>query len=274
MDTVAQTIMLPSSDGCEVPLDLYVPSPCVSVDPAIRRPAVIICPGGGYTHLSEREAEPVALRLLGGGFNAFVLKYRVAPWRYPAQLYDLASAVHYVRAHADELFTDPGRIAVLGFSAGGHLAGCLGVMWQQEALFRPLGLRPEDVRPNALALCYAVITAGPYASRETFECLTGSPDPARHEALSLEKLVDEHCPPTFLWHTFEDTCVPVDNSLLMAHALSEHHIPAQMHLFPFGPHGSALCNEQTSGKVNPHYFLPDCMGWPELMMQFLRKVMP
>ena len=138
----------------------------------------------------------------------------------------------------------------------------------------PLRLRPADVRPNALALCYAVVTAGALANRSTFECLTGSDDPARHDELSLEKLVDKHFPPTFLWQTFEDECVPVENSLLMARALAAHRIPAQMHLFPFGPHGAALCNEQTAGKLNPQLFLPDAAAWPELAMQFLKKVMP
>lgn len=269
-----QTVKIPSSDGFEVPVDMYVPAPCAAVDPDIRRPAVIICPGGGYDHLSERESEPVALRFLSGGFNAFVVRYRVAPSRFPAQLFDLACAVAYVRANADALHTDRNRIAVMGFSAGGHLAGCLGVLWHKAALFEKLHLTPEEIKPNALALCYAVITAGEYANRGTFETLTGQENPAFHEALSVEKFVDEHCPPTFLWHSFEDSCVPVQNSLLMANALANHHIPAQMHLYPFGPHGAALCNEQTSGVKNPHFFLPDCAGWPELAMDFFKKVMP
>jgi acetyl esterase/lipase len=157
MGMVARTVMIPSSDGCQVPLELYVPAPCAAVDPLVRRPAVIICPGGGYEHLSEREAEPVALRFLGGGFNAFVLKYRVAPWRYPAQLCDLASAVSYVRAHADGLWTDRDRIAVLGFSAGGHLAGSLGVAWHREATFRPLPCAPRTCAQTRWRFCYAVV---------------------------------------------------------------------------------------------------------------------
>lgn len=266
-------ITVPSSDGYEVEMKRYMPDVIADVNPDMRRPAVVICPGGGYRHLSEREAEPVALRFVANGFNAFVAYYRLAPNHYPKPQQDVAAALACVRANADEWHTDPNRIAIMGFSAGGHAAASLGVMWQNADLWRDMGLSPENVRPNAMVLCYPVITAGEYAHRGSFENLTGTDELEAHQPFSLETLVTAQCPPTFLWHTFEDQAVPVQNSLLMAQALANCGVMAELHVFPFGRHGSALCNEQTSGTRNPQFLLPDNAGWPELAADFLKKLM-
>ena len=171
-----ERILIPSSDGYELPLDVYCPHVSVEIDPDIQRPAVVICPGGGYAWLSEREGEPIALAFTALGFNAFVVWYRVAPNRYPRPQQDVASAVAWVRAHAAETHTDPNRIAVMGFSAGGHCAGSLGVWWPKAELWAEMGLTPEQVKPNAMVLCYPVISGGPKAHCGSFECLTGSKD--------------------------------------------------------------------------------------------------
>lgn len=270
---IAKRIEVNTSGGARFPLDCYVADVMDEVDPEIRRPAVVIFPGGAYLRLSEREAEPVALRFMTEGFNAFVAWYRVAPNRYPLPQQDAAAAVAWVRAQADAMHTSPNRIAVMGFSAGGHVAGSLGTLWQRGELWQEMGLTPQDVRPNAMALCYPVITGGAYAHRLSFECLTGENDAKAHEAYSVEKWVTEQCPPTFLWHTFEDQSVPVENSLLMAQALHAHGVTAELHAYAFGPHGAALANEITSGVKMTQYTIEDAAVWPGLAARFFKKVM-
>ncbi|MDD6040285.1 MAG: alpha/beta hydrolase [Clostridia bacterium] len=266
-----QRILVPSANGTTFPMDVYVPHVSKEVVPNPVRPAVVICPGGAYQFCSEREAEPIALRFVMHGFNAFVVWYRekAEQERFPKPQQDAASAVACVRANAEKWHTDPNRIAILGFSAGGHLAGSLGVLWHRAELWQPLGLTPEQVKPNALVLCYPVISGGKDAHRGSFENLTGSGNPAEHERYSLEKLVTENCPPAFLWHTFEDDAVPVQNSLLMAQALAEHKVPTELHIFPHGRHGSSLCSELTGGE----HIIPEAQQWPELAARFLKDAM-
>lgn len=246
-------------------LDCYVPDMVVEAPP---RRSVVICPGGGYNHLSPREGEPVALRFVAMGFNAFVVKYRVSPHLYPAPLMDAAWAMAHVRRHAQEYHADPHKIALMGFSAGGHLAGLLGTTWHQANRFEPL--RQEMIRPDVLVLCYPVITAGHFAHRGSFLCLTGSEDENAHQFFSVEDLVSTATPPTFLWHTWEDASVPVENTLLMAHALRAHGVPAEVHIFPRGGHGVGLGTEVTAMK--PEQILPEVQIWPELVRDFLLRL--
>ena len=270
---LGQRIHIASSAGAQIPLDLYVSEVSQEIDENIQRPSVVICPGGGYEFLSSREAEPVALSFVASGFNAFVVWYRVAPARYPLPQQDAAAAVAYVRAHAKELHCNPGQIAILGFSAGGHLAGSLGTLWQKAGLWQEMGLTPDDVRPNAMALCYPVVTGGEYAHRGSFLALTGTEDQEAHKRYSVDGWVTPDCPPAFLWHTFEDTCVPVQNSLLMARALADNGVLTELHIFPHGEHGASLCNEQTSGIKNPQLVLADNACWTKMAQRFLRQSM-
>lgn len=268
---IHQRIMIPSSNGTEFPMDLYIPQVSDQVVSNPTRPAIVICPGGGYHFCSEREAEPIALRFLMHGFNTYVIWYREkeADELFPKPQQDAAAAVAYVRAHAQEHHTDPDRIAILGFSAGGHLAGSLGVLWHRGELWQPMNLTPEQVKPNAMVLCYPVISGGKDAHRGSFNNLTGTEDLSVHEEYSLEKLVTENCPPAFLWHTFEDSAVPVQNSLLMAHALAEHKVLTELHIFPHGSHGASLCSELTG----ENHIIPEAQQWPELAARFLKDVM-
>lgn len=268
---IHQRIMIPSANGTEFPMDLYIPQVSDQVVPNPTRPAIVICPGGGYHFCSEREAEPIALRFLMHGFNTYVIWYREkeADELFPKPQQDAAAAVAYVRAHAQEHHTDPDRIAILGFSAGGHLAGSLGVLWHRGELWQPMNLTPEQVKPNAMVLCYPVISGGKDAHRGSFNNLTGTEDLSVHEEYSLEKLVTENCPPAFLWHTFEDNAVPVQNSLLMAHALAEHKVLTELHIFPHGKHGASLCSELTGESL----VIPEAQQWPELAARFLKDAM-
>lgn len=267
-------LLIPSSGGAQIALDAYVGARSCEMRFDRRRPAIVICPGGGYRFCSEREAEPVALHFLAQGFNTFVVWYRVAPNRFPVPQQDAAAAIAHVRAHAGEYNIDPDRIAIMGFSAGGHLAGSMGVLWHRAELWQEMGLTPEAVRPNALVLSYPVITAGPDAHRGSFENLTGSKDVADHQAYSLETLVTENCPPAFLWHTFDDRSVPVNNSLLMAQAMARVGVTAELHIYPHGTHGSSLCTALTDVSIeNPIHTIPEAQVWPNEAARFLKAIM-
>jgi acetyl esterase/lipase len=146
--------------------------------------------------------------------------YPCAPARFPAALRALAEAVAWVRAGAAENHVDPRQISVCGFSAGGHLAGSLGVFWNAPFLAAETGLAPQDMRPDKMVLCYPVITGGEFAHKGSFDNLLGADaDAARRAEVSLEQHVTQDTPPAFLWHTYTDPGVPVENTMLFAMAL-------------------------------------------------------
>lgn len=235
-----------------------------------KRPAVLICPGGGYSHTSEREAEPVAMQFNAAGFHAFVLYYSVAPARHPQPLLDLSRAVCLLRENNESWKVNPQKIAVCGFSAGGHLAASLGVHWKKSFLEIP-GITIGDNHPDALILSYPVITSGKYAHQGSFANLLG-PDPGSdlREKMSLEKQVNSQTPPTFLWHTFADSAVPVENSLLFARALRKKQIPFELHIYPEGGHGLSLATEETATSNLPPD--PHPATWIKLCLSWLKNI--
>jgi acetyl esterase/lipase len=232
-----------------------------------KRPLVLICPGGGYRFVSPREAEPIALQFNAAGFHACVLTYSVAPRRHPQPLRDLSRAMCLIRENASAWRVNPAEIAVCGFSAGGHLAASLGVHWMKSYLEGIPGIVLPENRPNALVLAYPVITSGTHAHEGSFENLLGQ-DADRHERqeMSLELHVSQNTPPSFLWHTFEDAGVPVENTLLFANALRSSGIPFELHVYPDGSHGLSLATEETAdgpGRENPHVasWMSMCTEW-------------
>lgn len=245
-------------------------------------PALIICPGGGYSHVSEREGKPVAKKFNSLGFCTFVLNYHVAPFEYPTALCELASAVRAVRENAEEWGIDPERIAVAGFSAGGHLAANLCTGYKKEWLLGSIDATPEEIMPNACVLSYPVITSGEYGHQGSFENLLGMHTDADKtkkykldllELVTLDRHVTEDVPPTFLWHTYEDSCVPVENSLLYLAALCNAGVLAEFHMFPFGVHGLSLATEETSNGGDENLIVEECQGWPEMAARFLNQAM-
>lgn len=262
-----ERLILPGS----AELDAFIPGAAVPNDRD--RIGLVICPGGGYTRHSPREQERVALRFAALGMSCFVLRYHVSPYRFPTQLRDAAQAVRHVRANAEEYRVHPDRIAVLGFSSGGHVAGSLGTMWPCEELMAQAGCTPAQSRPNAMVLCYAVITAGSYAHRGSFIQLTGETDETKHMPYSLETLVTPDTPPAFLWHTWPDDDVPVENTLLMAMALHRAGVRAEVHLYEEGPHGLALADATTAAADRPDMNVPAIQNWPEQAAHFLRSVL-
>lgn len=268
---IHKTIFVSADDRAS--LTVYAPENYAAIDPERRRPAVVLCPGGGYAHLSDREAEPVALQLLAADLCVFVLRYSLAPEVYPAALTQLAAAVAHVRANAEEYHVDPEKISVMGFSAGGHLAASLGVRWHCPWLSESLGLQPEDIRPNGMVLCYPVISAGEFAHKGSIKNLTGSEDPAAWQEQSLEQLVSDATPPAFLWHTALDSVVPVENSVLFFSALHRQGVSAELHIFPKGDHGLALCNAMTACKeIAEKQIIPDLEIWLPLAVRWLKAL--
>jgi acetyl esterase/lipase len=201
-------------------LTAYVQDRSDELSNATVRPAVLVLPGGGYGFCSDREAEPIALAYLAEGFNAFVLRYAVgpdAPWEQ--SFADGKAGLSWVRAHAAELDIDPAQVAVVGFSAGGHLATSLGTL--------------SDDRPNALVLGYPVTLAefGPVMGKEV-------PD--------TPVAVTADTPPTFLFSTYADALVPIRNSLVFLTALAEHDVPFESHIYALGSHGLSLAKPLTA----------------------------
>ena len=237
-----------------------------------RLPAIVVYPGGGYQHLSPREAEPIAMEFAAAGYQVFVLYYSLAPKRYPAPLLDGARALAAIREHAEEWCVDPARIAVCGFSAGGHAAALLGCLWN-DPVIAAAGISNEKARPDAVILGYPVITSEKGKCHEgSFESLLGEAVEEKRGAMSLETRVNAQNPPTFLWHTAADQAVPVVSSLRMAAALAEHKVPFELHVFPSGHHGLSLANRRTSGG-NPDGELPEVAQWRKLCKDWLQRTL-
>lgn len=250
-------------------LTLYVLENYATLNPNRRRPLVIVCPGGGYDHLSAREGEAVAIRMNALGMNAAVLTYTLSPMAFPDALVDLASAVRHVRRNAEKLNTDPDKIFVLGFSAGGHLAASLGCYWNDE-LLSSRGFSPEEIMPNALILCYPVITADErFCHPGSIKNVLGASSYTRDD-VSIEKHITAGFPRTFLWHTTADEAVPMENSLLLVGALRKAGVPFEYHLFQRGRHGLSLATEETS-KPTGETVEPSCAEWVHLLSNWLNN---
>lgn len=225
-----------------------------------QRPALIICPGGAYRWCSPREEDPVALPFLSLGYQLFILEYscgdRAADYR---PLRELAETVCRLRENSATWHIDPNKIAVMGFSAGGHLVASLGALWNDEELALPNGCRPD-----ALVLCYPVISAFEFAHEESIEWVTGH-DAAVRSKLHIPDHVSTDFPPCFLWHGGEDDAVPAENSLMLASALRSHGVPVELHLFSSGGHGISTCTREVE--------TPDdiCKAWLPLCERWLNR---
>jgi acetyl esterase/lipase len=214
------------------------------VDRASPTAAIVVCPGGGYQRRADHEGEPIARWLNSLGISAFVVHYRVAPYRHPNPLSDAQRAIRTVRSRAQEWNVDPARVGILGFSAGGHLASSSGTHYDNGQANAEDAIERESCRPDLLVLCYPVISFVAFAHSGSRTNLLGDPaDPQFAELLSSENQVTAQTPPTFLWHTADDAAVPVENSLLFASALSRNKVPFELHVYESGRHGLGLAEE-------------------------------
>lgn len=262
---------IPGIDGSQAKLVGYVIDNSPAIDAERRRPAVLVLPGGAYMMTADSEAEPVALRMIGYGYQAFVLRYSVAPSRYPVALLQTAEAMRRIRAHAMTWHVDARAVVIAGFSAGGHLAANLATGAGDDRLTAH-GYSPDAVRPDGLMLGYPVITAGHFTHQRSIDALLGdaSADRSALAALSMERHVNRRTPPTFIWHTVTDPDVPVQNSLMFISACVEHHVPVEAHLFPHGGHGLSLGTAETSW--NGTEGIEECIQvWPELFARWMRR---
>lgn len=233
------------------------------------KPMMIVCPGGGYIFRSDREAEPIALQYMAAGFHTAIVHYTVNPSPYPTAVLQLAEAVRQVRRHAAEWHVVPDQIYISGFSAGGHLACTLGTLWN-DAVFHEVMGGECDWRPDAQVLSYPVVTMGELTHAGSRLSLLGeAPSADLLEKLSLEKSVSPDTVPTFLWHTMEDTVVPVENSLNYACALRKNGVRFELHIYECGPHGLATCDVMTANV--PTDVMPDNATWIPLAISFLRR---
>lgn len=244
--------------------------------PAIdRRPALIVCPGGGYSFISDREAEPVALAFSAQGYHTFVLRYSIGKYAaFPNSLVDLARTVALVRRRAEIFGVQADHIAVAGFSAGGHLAASLGVFWNDREIQALAQCSGEENRPNALVLCYPVITSLEKTHRGSMDVLLagtqGEDRQALQQRLDLYLQVGSQTPPCFLVHTYFDNVVPVENTLLWAQALAAHDIAFELHIPQNGVHGLALANTVTAR--TPDGVIPEFAKWPQLCSRWLNEL--
>ncbi|MGG3572505.1 alpha/beta hydrolase [Bacillus gobiensis] len=216
--------------------------------------AVVIVPGGGYGFISPAEGELVAEKFLQAGYHAFILTYTVnalgdqKPVKLQA-LRDLAKAVIMIRENADRWSIAKDRLAVCGFSAGGHLAASLAVHWQQPFLQELKREGEVSHKPNAVILSYPVITTGERRhSGSVVNLLGDKPTEEMLEFMSLENHISDSTPPVFLWHTADDARVAVENSLLFAANLSARQRPFELHIYPQGRHGISTADEQWANR--------------------------
>lgn len=241
------------TDPTEPTLDIYLPQ-----EP--NGTALLVLPGGGYTHLSTtNEGKDVATYLVAHHISAFVLRYRHAPrYHNPIPLEDAQRAMRLIRSHAGEYKIDPHRLGVVGFSAGGHLAATLATEPDAPDTFAADPIDLASARPDFAALIYPVITFvdEAHVHKGSRTALVGQ-DRAEWEKLSAEKRVTSRTPPVFLVHAAPDKTVPVENSIMFFEACHKNHVPAELHIFPTGSHGFGMRKD------------PVLSIWPDLMVHWI-----
>lgn len=262
---VCSTLNITVPDNGAV-LTTYIPDNFMEIDPKRMRPAVIICPGGGYEYTSTREGEPIALRLNALGIAAFVLEYSCTPAVFPTALHELAATVVLLKKNAALWHLDPKNISVMGFSAGGHLAASLGCLWNSEST----GFPNSDARPDAMILCYPVITSNSFGHDPSFRALLKEKYSSMRQELSLETRVTKETPPSFIWHTHDDDVVPVENSLLFAMALREKGVPFELHIYQPGGHGLSTATAETQN-AKGEAVQPECTNWLEMAATWIKN---
>lgn len=246
-------------DHTEVPrLSAYIPDDKRSLG------AVVIFAGGGYVTRCDYEGDSYARFLSEHGYTAFVCDYRVSPHRFPIPLLDARRAVQKVRYMADEFSVDKNKIAVMGSSAGGHLAAMTSTYFEPTPLDIKDVISSESFIPNAQILCYPVIDLqGPPTDIHigSGESLLGDQYARRSWELSLSNKVSDKTPPAFIWHTFADDMVNIKNSLNYANALKEHGINSECHFYPDGQHGLGLCPENDRVSLHVRSWTNSLISW-------------
>lgn len=239
------------------------------------RPAVIVLPGGAYIAHAGGEADVVAERFTRLGYLGCVLRastlYRDFEHTdgpvnghtvFPEPLRQVAAAIRFLRGRASEFTLDKRRVALLGFSAGGHLAANYGNLWNSGEVRPAPGVTAEEIRPGAVVLCYAATELGVTRHTSMLTAVFGEKEGYTAEEIARynpKNHVNRDTPPTFLWHTADDASVPAEQSYNMARALHKAGVPYELHIFSHGPHAASLSDG-----------LP-AQSWPSLADSFLRR---
>lgn len=236
-------------------------------------PLMIICPGGGYHNLSDRNMEPVALKLLSEGYQVIILEYsllnKTEPQSVlPQPLYELAEVIAFARQHHEAFAIAENRIYIMGFSAGGHLCALYNGLFYRECFQQAAGYEASLIKPDAVVLAYPVISLQadwPFSHDRILEITQDQTLQAAQE------LVSNQSSPVFIWHTVEDQRVGVDNSLLYINALNTWKVKFEAHLFQTGEHGLSLATELTS-KGTKESQDSQAATWFELSMHWLNAL--
>jgi acetyl esterase/lipase len=259
-----ETVMIKGFDTTAPFMDYYP-----SANASSSKTAVLICPGGGYTHLAWDKEGVVPARFFNeNGIDAFVLRYRLnngkqEGHRYPAQYNDVTTAMRIIRSRAAEWHIDPDKTGVMGFSAGGHLASTAATILQKGDAAASDPLARIGTRPSFAILIYPVITMDTlFAHRGSRDMLLGkTPETALIDALSTEKRVSADTPPVFLVHADDDKTVPVQNSISFFSALKKYKIPASMFIYDHGGHGFGTAPAD-----------PVLSQWQKLCLQWMQRL--
>ncbi len=228
-------------EGGQGYLDTYI------LDPIYQgriRPCMLVIAGGGYSAVSLREKEPIALRYAVKGINAFTLTYSVKPVCFPAQLLEASMAMIYIREHAEEFMIDPEKICAIGFSAGGHLTGMLATLFDCKEVKEAFGEKASLVKPNEVIFSYPVISNDDFGHKGSLYNISGG-NKRLANRLSIEKRVKKNSPPAFIWGTLNDGVVPSENSFALARAYKEKGVPFEFHMFENGSHGLSVATPET-----------------------------
>lgn len=242
----------------------------IDVERKNKFPAMLICPGGGYGGLSSREGEPIASAYFAAGFNCFILRYTIRPdGYYPMHLFQAAASMYMIRTHFG--WNNDGRVYVIGFSAGGHLAGTIATRWNDDRLNAFFHCEKKVLRPDGMILSYSVSCCDPDSHLGSFRnYLGGEPTMEQMQEHDLRNFIGPDTPPAFIWHTGDDEAVPVHDALRMAEALFHAGIPTEVHVFPFGPHGMAMSDMVTGARAltrNPYV-----RRWFDLSLEWIRLI--
>ena len=249
---------LPTEESERPKIEVYLPQ-----NAKTSRPAILVCPGGGYYAIAEdHEGKQVAELFASQGIVSAVLFYRHRTHQHPAPYADACRAMRLLRKNAAKYGIDTTKLGIMGFSAGGHLAST--VATQPELYKDPLDdlASSTSARPDRVILGYPVITFGEYGHMSSKDNLLGKEaDPTLVEQLSNHKQVTANTPPAFLFHTADDSAVPVQNSLFFAQACVEHKVPVELHVFPKGRHGVGLAPDDPKLKIWSQNLLSWLANW-------------
>jgi acetyl esterase/lipase len=267
---VYQYFGLQRKEGASGYLNTYIHALSKEYNEFRIRPAMVICPGGGYGFRSDRENEPIALKFMVEGFNSFTLEYSIEPFGYPTQLVECAMAVAYIKENAEKLSVDKDHVSVVGFSAGGHLAGSLATLFKDKFVVEYLKDKAELARPDAVILSYPVITTKKETHGGTARVVSNGKQDIR-EYMSLEDRVTKDSVPAFIWATVDDGCVPCENSLMMASAYKKNGVPFELHIFESGVHGLSLCTRETARTDDDELINAPVEKWFKMSMTWLKN---